>query len=241
MEKSWPCYEAMESYVMTKVWQWFHDGPFFLALRSGHLTHEDLQHFATQYGHYSRHFPRLLGAAIAAMPPDDRWWIPLADNLWDEAGRGMEGRSHQNLYARFLASTGADLALDQTPMESAVANAIERPLTFLRRATPLEAMAAIGLGSELFAGSVMGWILEGLRHHHYQEAGSLDLSFWEIHVAHDEPRHYALCKSVLEAHAAPEQWRHLVAVGLYVACWEARMYTGIGGTMPSGRLYSRKG
>ncbi|MCY0907742.1 MAG: iron-containing redox enzyme family protein, partial [Sulfobacillus thermotolerans] len=78
--------------------------PFFEALAAGQYTPIQLRHFAIQYGYYSRHFPRVLGAAISAMAPYPQWWMPLADNLWDEAGRGVPGKSHEELYRTFLLS-----------------------------------------------------------------------------------------------------------------------------------------
>ncbi len=54
----------------------------------------------------------MLGAAISAMAPAGVWWIPLADNLWDEAGRGIPGKSHEELYKTFLLSADPQLTLD---------------------------------------------------------------------------------------------------------------------------------
>lgn len=220
-------YSAVEPVILASVQTWFYDGPFFQTLRQGGLDRPGLIYFTVQYGHYSRQFPRVLGAAISAMAPDADWWIPLADNLWDEAGRGLPGKSHQALYQTFMNSVEPNLDPQRFPMGPAVTRAVDTFLTFFRQARPLEAMAAVGLGSELFAGTVMGWILDGLQHPRYQAPHPLDLGFWQVHVDRDEPRHYALCKTVLEPAARVADLPTLVDIGLDIARSEAEMYTGI--------------
>jgi len=207
----------------------FFNAPFFIALAQGDYDARQLRYFALQYGHYSRNFPRILGAAISAMEPLSEWWVPLADNLWDEAGRGSFNRSHQALYQTFLFSIDPCLGDDlhhvpDAPMGSAVAEAVDTFLSFFRQATPIEAMAAVGLGSEFFAGQVMGRIGEGLRHPHYNAIRPLNLSFWTIHAEHDEPRHYALCRQVLIHYARPADLQVLWTIGSSIARSEAKMY-----------------
>lgn len=204
--------------------------PFFQTLLEGRWDPAFLRYFASQYAHYSAHFPRVLGAAIAAMKPRDAWWIPLADNLWDEAGRGKPGASHAALYRTFWISVDAsakDWCEDpaQWPRISpAVEKAVAAFLEFFRSARPLEAMAAVGFGSEFFAGEVMGTIARGLKHPAYQSRGGIDTRFWDLHAERDEPRHYALCREVLLTHASEEDWPHLLAIGQHIAETEARMY-----------------
>jgi pyrroloquinoline-quinone synthase len=220
-------YGDVERTIAEAVDRWFRRGPFFRALGAGALERPALRYFAVQYGHYSRHFPRILGAAIAAAEGDAAWWVPLADNLWDEAGRGVPGHTHQDLYRTFLVSVDPAADLEREPMGPGVRRAVDRFLRFFRRATPLDAVAGVGLGSELFAGTVMAWIRDGLAHPHYQTPRPLDLRFWHVHVTVDEPRHYALLRGILAAHGTPEELARMAAVGLKLARWEAAMYTDI--------------
>lgn len=220
-------YDDIEPYIRRHVRKWFYQGPFLTALREGRLNRPQLRYFALQYGHYSRHFPRVLGAAISAMEAMEDWWIPLADNLWDEAGRGVPNRSHGALYQTFLSSVDPEAVLAATTWGRAVQKAVTYFVRFFQNASPIDAMAAVGLGSELFASDVMGWILEGLRHPRYQHPRRLDLKFWETHVLRDEPRHYALCRKALLPRIGPEHLPRLVAVGLDIARSEALMYTEI--------------
>ncbi|MDA8192575.1 MAG: iron-containing redox enzyme family protein [Thermaerobacter sp.] len=226
-------YGQVERIMEQFVEKTFLDQPFFRSLLAGEWSRPFLQYFAWQYAHYSANFPRVLGAAIAAMEPIDDWWIPLADNLWDEAGRGEPGRSHALIFRSFLVTVDPSARnLHPTPgrwpaMGEGVRGALHAFLEFFRNATPLEAMAAVGLGSELFAGRIMGVIGRGLRHPHYQTHGPLDTRFWDLHAMVDEPRHYQLCRNVLGQFASPQDLARMVEVGQAIAWSEAQMYQGI--------------
>ncbi|MBX5435871.1 MAG: iron-containing redox enzyme family protein [Alicyclobacillaceae bacterium] len=225
-------YEDVEQAVLRVVESAFFQAPFFTHLLQGRYNWRQIRHFAIQYSYYSRHFPRVLGASIAAMNPLESWWIPLADNLWDEAGRGVPGRSHEQLYRTFLLSVDPDVTLDADgipaePMSACVQTAVDTFLEFFRAATPLEAMAAVGLGSELFAGSVMGAIGRGFRRPEYNRERTIDVRFWEAHAQEHEPRHYQLCKNILAQYTQPESLCSMYRVGVYFARSEAAMYDGL--------------
>ncbi len=224
--------QNIENLMDQWVAEQFFGRPFFIRLAAGEWNTAQLRYFAMQYGHYSRQFPRVLGAAIAAMPPHVQWWLPLADNLWDEAGRGVPGKSHQALYQTFLASVVPDLmgngdAIDASLMSPAVREAIETFIRFFRQATPLQAMAAVGLGSEFFAGRVMGAIGQGLGRLAVQPLPPLNLTFWRIHAEYDEPRHYQLCQAILKDFTKPEELASMLQVGKSIAGSEAAMYDGL--------------
>lgn len=222
-------YSEVEQAMQQIVQDAFYPQPFFQSLLSGSWSRRFLEYFTVQYAHYSAHFPRVLGAAISAMEPNDSWWIPLADNLWDEAGRGRQGHSHSQLYRTFALSVMSpsefEHRLVQWPCSLAVSTAIDHFITFFHHATSLQAMAAVGLGSEFFAGDIMGLIGQGLRHPQYQRFGPLNPQFWELHADSDEPRHYHLCRNVLLTLASD---RHnlqcMFTSGQDIALSEANMY-----------------
>ncbi|GGJ12965.1 hypothetical protein GCM10010885_22840 [Alicyclobacillus cellulosilyticus] len=225
-------YEDVEQAMKSFVEEVFYQSPFFVWLLEGRYSSSQIRHFAVQYSYYSRHFPRVLGAAISAMAPMGSWWIPLADNLWDEAGRGKPGMSHEALYRTFLLSVDPEIELDPhgfppDPMSPAVDEAVRTFIEFFRHATPLEAMAAVGFGSEFFAGDVMGTIARGLRHPHYNRERTLNLLFWDVHAGEHEPHHYQLCKDVLIRYTRPEELRTMYEVGTAIARSEARMYQAL--------------
>ncbi len=224
--------ELVEQAMNQVVQRYFYDGQFFQTLRNGDYSMLQLRYFAIQYSYYSRHFPRVLGAAISAMEPRSTWWVPLADNLWDEAGRGIRGHSHEALYRTFLHSVDPTIELDPygiplVPMSCAVSEAISEFITFFHHAKPLEAMAAVGLGSEFFAGAVMGTISEGLRHATYHRAHSLDLTFWDVHAEEHEPRHYQLCKEILAQCEDAGSLHIMYETGKKIAISEAMMYANL--------------
>ncbi|WP_134159862.1 TenA family transcriptional regulator [Alicyclobacillus sacchari] len=238
MNRQFSTYEDVEQSMLALVDEHFFQGSFLQTLCSGNYNNVQLRYFALQYGYYSRHFPRVLGAAIAAMPPIDEWWVPVADNLWDEAGRGESGRAHEKLYLTFLKSVVPDAKLDRhgipdVPMSPAVETAIDTFIQFFREATPLQAMAAVGLGSELFAGAVMARIGEGVLHPHYQAEGAVNSLFWQVHADEHEPRHYELCKQILQRHTAPDELRLMYETGRYIALSEASMYEELHAEMMS--------
>lgn len=221
--------ESVERAMDQVVQDHFFDGAFLRTLRAGAYSMEQIRHFAVQYSHYSRHFPRVLGAAISAMAPIAAWWAPLADNLWDEAGRGVPGRSHEALYRTFLSSVDPKIALGddgfpQTPISPAIAKAVNFFIGFFRTASPLTAMAAVGLGSEWFAGDVMGAIGMGMKHPAYNRERILDTRFWEVHADEHEPRHYQLCRDILASYGSREELAIMYETGRRIALSEAAMY-----------------
>ena len=225
-------YEQVTQEMMNIVTEEFIAAKFFINLKDGAFTHRQLQYFATQYGYYSRNFPRILGAAISAMEPSSKWWAPIADNLWDEAGRGIANKTHEQLYRTFWLSVDPDILLDRNglpcePMSPAVTTAVRTFLQFFYQATPLEAMAAVGLGSELFAGDVMGFIGEALRHPAYNRERQVNTLFWDIHADEHEPRHYNLCRDILLEHRHPDDLRIMFTAARIIAVSEAQMYEGL--------------
>ncbi len=222
-------YESVEAMMFDLVQDIFFNDVFFQWLLSGNYSMRQIRYFALQYNYYSRHFPRVLGAAISAMAPQSSWWIPLADNLWDEAGRGEAGQSHEELYRTFLLSVDSKIPFDtmglpKEPMSHSVSTAITTFLQFFQSATPLQAMVAVGLGSEMFAGQVMGTIGRGLRHDRYNADHRLNTLFWDVHANEHEPRHYQLCKDILIQHQTAENLDMMYQVGASIAKSEAMMY-----------------
>jgi len=216
--------EAVQTHIV--------NGRFLTALLNGAFTKTQIREFALQYSYYSRNFPRVLGAAVAAVEPLDRWWVPLVDNIWDEGGRGNPKAYHSRMYRTFLESVAPDVAISDEhvpdyPVGAAARRAVDAFIDYLRNCTTLEAMAAVGLGSELFAGLVMGLIAEGLKHPNYNEERKVNVGFWVAHADVHEPRHYQLCKDVLLDFTSPEDLQTIYRAGLKIAMSEAAFYEGL--------------
>ncbi len=221
--------EAVERAMDQVVQEHFFTGRFLRTLRAGAYSMTQIRYFAIQYSYYSRHFPRVLGAAISAMEPIANWWVPLADNLWDEAGRGNADSSHEALYRTFLLSVDPEIPLDKDgfpnmAMSPAIAQAVNFFIEFFRTASPLTAMAAVGLGSEWFAGDVMGAVGEGMKHPAYNREHRIDTRFWDVHATLHEPRHYQLCRDILSAYGSREELAIMYETGRRIALSEAAMY-----------------
>ncbi|HEU4965308.1 MAG TPA: iron-containing redox enzyme family protein [Bacilli bacterium] len=228
-ERTFDTYEQVEKAIWDEVETHIVNGRFLKALLAGEFRDDQIRYFALQYAYYSRNFPRVLGAAIAAVEPLDRWWVPLVDNLWDEAGRGNPKGYHSRLYRSFLESVAPDVAISDehvpdAPVGAATQQAVSAFLDFLRSCSTLEAMAAVGLGSELFAGRVMGLIGAGLRHPQYNRTRKVNVAFWLLHADTHEPRHYELCKDVLTDFASRGNLQTIYRAGVYIALSEARFY-----------------
>jgi pyrroloquinoline-quinone synthase len=225
-------YEEVERAVMERVQERIIRGRFLTGLLNGEYSEEQIREFALIYSYYSRSFPRVLGAAVAAVEPIDKWWVPLVDNLWDEGGRGNPKAYHSKLYRTFLESAAPDVSISDEhipdyPVAPPAKRAVDTFIYFLQNATPLEAMAAIGLGSELFAGEVMGLIGKGLQHPNYNRTRKLNVAFWMVHADTHEPRHYQLCKDILETYTDPADLQRMYQAGVYIAMSEANFYDGI--------------
>lgn len=222
-------YADVEAALLELVEAKIVEGRFMRTLCSGAFTPAQIREFALQYSYYSRNFPRVLGAAVTAVEPLDRWWVPLVDNLWDEAGRGNPKGYHSKMYRTFLESVAPDVTINEEnvpdyPVGDATKRAVETFIKFLQGASTLEAMAAVGLGSELFAGKVMGLIGEGLRHPNYNREQRVNVGFWMAHADTHEPRHYQLCKDVLVDFSQSEELRTIYHAGARMALSEAQFY-----------------
>jgi pyrroloquinoline-quinone synthase len=232
LQREFRTYEEVEAAVWEAVETHIVNGRFLTTLGSGGYTLPQIREFALQYSYYSRNFPRVLGAAIAAVEPLDRWWVPLVDNLWDEAGRGNPKGYHSKMYRTFLETAAPDVAVSDEHVPDhaageATVRAVNSFLDFLKEATTLEAMAAVGLGSELFAGKVMGLIGEGLRHPNYNQVERLNVGFWMAHADTHEPRHYQLCRDVLLDFKSSEELQAIYRAGVTIALSEAAFYEGL--------------
>ncbi len=226
-------YEQVEDAIWNIVEEEIVQSDFMQTLRNGEWSESQVAEFAVQYSYYSRNFPRVLGAAISAVMPEDDWWVPLVDNLWDEAGRGKPRGYHSRLYHTFLTSAAPDVVTNDIfvpdrPVSPTSFEAVDTFISYLRNANPLEAMAAVGLGSELFAGKVMGLIGEGFTHANYnKDQRKINVTFWLAHADSHEPRHYELCKNVLARFTSEVDLQTIYRAGAYITRSEARFYNGL--------------
>lgn len=158
--------------------------PLLAAIGQGTLSAKAALHVFTQYGHYCEYFPRFLASAAAKVPHEE-WREPIVRNLWEEHGEGNPARSHRVLYRRFLDSLAA--RTDSTSCLRTPGPAVSRYLArldeFFRDASPLEAIGAIGPGTEDVTPAQYAAILAGLATQPW--AAGCDLEFFTVHVSAD--------------------------------------------------------
>lgn len=225
-------YEQVEEAILQVVKEEIENGEFMQTLVAGEWNMQQVREFALQYSYYSRNFPRVLAAAVTAVIAEDDWWIPLVDNIWDEAGRGNPQAFHSKLYHSYMVTAAPDVPTNDKyipdyPVAPPALDAVNNFINFLRNATPLEAMAAIGFGSEFFAGKIMGLIGKGMQHPNYNKESEINATFWTVHADIHEPRHYALCRNVMAQHTTPQELEAMYNAGAYITRCEARFYDGL--------------
>jgi pyrroloquinoline-quinone synthase len=95
-----------------------------------------------------RDFTRFI-SAIHANCPDQNGRQLLAENLWEEHGRGIEGRDHYSLARKLARSLGAsDADLDNVQPLPETTNYINHCFHVTRDGSFVESMTALGIGVE---------------------------------------------------------------------------------------------
>jgi pyrroloquinoline quinone (PQQ) biosynthesis protein C len=158
--------------------------PMFDALRAGTLTREAIKLWALQAMPVVEQFTRFISAIHANCPYRDAQQL-LAENLWEEHGRGRAPQDHFSLVKRLALSLGAteeEIRLS-TPLpetEAWIAHCLE----LTRNRSFVEGLTAIGVGIESYIPVYFGAMAEAL-----EKAFGLqpeDLQFLRVHVGEDD-------------------------------------------------------
>ena len=146
--------------------------------------------FGEQYYCFSRHFSRYLAGAVAICP-DEKGRAPLIKNLFEEYGgtseeqKGMDAElTHPAIFRKFLRSTGIDTsqgALDKINMLPETKLFVEKYLN-IHYMDYVEALGALGPGTEYIVPTMYTTIREGLRHAGLSED---DVLFFTAHIELD--------------------------------------------------------
>ncbi|MFN3244137.1 MAG: TenA family transcriptional regulator [Planctomycetota bacterium] len=175
-----------------------------------------LRTYAVEYSGYAAWFPRYLKAVISRLESEEHRHL-LAHNLEEEQGhlgedecdelrkvgidpRTVQGVPHPKLFRRFCDAMGiADRELQQP--RPAARRWRERFENFLRRATPAQAVGALGLGTEHIVRPVYEQLIEGilsmgkLRRHEFV--------FFELHCLVDDQHQQDLLEIARDLAQAP--------------------------------------
>lgn len=157
--------------------------PFLRKFSQGKVPPSGIKKFAEQYYLFSRWFSRYL-AALASNIPDEAPRAPIIKNLWEEYGMARMEDAHPNLFRRFVRSAGVDMSkLEETDALPATRVFIDEYLFLCREGNFLEALGAMGPGTESVVPYFYKPIFEGLK-----KSGRFskeDIFFFEAHIELD--------------------------------------------------------
>lgn len=176
--------------------------PLLDDLRSGRMTLAGLKEWCLQAMLVVRHFTRFL-SAIHANCPDREGQQLLAENLWEEHGRGDPSRDHLVLIERLAAAAGAtsdEIAAAQ-PLNETTAY-IDHCLRVTRKRSFVESMAAIGIGVEYQMPRFFGGLAAALRENYGFSTAQIE--YLQVHVSEDV-RHSARAAKLIDRFASTEE------------------------------------
>lgn len=178
--------------------------PMLDAVRNGSMSRAGVCRWTLQASLVVRDFTRFI-SAIHANCPDQNGRQLLAENLWEEHGRGVKGRDHYSLARRLARSLGAsDADLDDVQPLAETANYINHCFNVTRDGSFVEAMAALGIGVER---SIPGFFASMATHlcSNYGLATS-DVQYLLVHVNEDE-MHARRAEELISASATTTELR----------------------------------
>ncbi|HJQ68573.1 MAG TPA: iron-containing redox enzyme family protein [Blastocatellia bacterium] len=158
--------------------------PLLDAIRSGRMSRAGMKLWVAQAMMVVREFTRFISAMHANCPHADAQLL-LAENLWEEHGKGVAGRDHYSLIRRLARSLGAtDEELDRTRPLAETADYIAYCFKATRESSFIEGMAAIGIGIEYFSPRFFAALAKALTASY--GISSQDVEYLLVHVGEDE-------------------------------------------------------
>ncbi len=158
--------------------------PFFDAVRQGQVSRVGLKIWTLQALQVVREFTRFISAIHANCPHREAQQL-LAENLWEEHGRGKAERDHYALIKRLARSLGAtDEEIEQTEPLPETKNYIAHCFQVTRDKSFIDGMTAIGVGIESFIPVFFGVLAESLITHYGLSKTAVE--YLLVHVGEDE-------------------------------------------------------
>ena len=186
--------------------------PFLERISEAEMTLQRARIFGIHYYRYSKDFYRFMAVTISRIP-DEVTREPLLLNLFQGGGENNLDSSHPALFRKFLSALGVEKSEigtgDPLPEISVYMNCFWR---LCRDRHFLEALGAIGPGTEMVIPHIFKKIVAGLRK--LPELSDNDLIFFDAHIELDI-EHYAKAKAVILLHAAQEENQNLIKKGAY--------------------------
>lgn len=178
--------------------------PMFDAVRSGSMSRLGIRLWSLQASLVVREFTCFVSAIHSNCPNRDGQQL-LAENLWEEHGRGRPDRDHYVLVRKLARSLGAtDSDLDNVKPLPETARYIEHCFNVTRNATFVESMTALGIGVESFMPAFFGALAASLCSQH--QLSPDDVEYLSVHVNEDET-HSRRALELIEAYADTDDIR----------------------------------
>jgi pyrroloquinoline-quinone synthase len=158
--------------------------PMFDAIRSGQMSRAGVKFWVLQARFVVHQFTRFISALHSACP-DRAGQSLLAENLWEEHGRGNIERDHHTLIIKLAKSLGAnDQELAHTEPLPETSAYIDHCLKVTREGSFVEGLTAIGVGIEHFMPVFFGVLADGLLTNY--GLGKHDVEYLTVHIGEDE-------------------------------------------------------
>lgn len=201
------------------------------AISSGKVKPEYIWQAFGQYLHYCGSFPRFLGVIISrTTSPVARQ--PLIENLWEESGSGLGGKSHVLMLENFLASWARAAGIDplkRPEIRPAVRSFVDDILSYLQSASLPAAFGFLGPGTEEVTSEQYRLLLEGLRS--YGLVQETDLEFFTAHITADV-RHADTFWTALEQIAkTEEEWNEVYTGARHSLVRETKFWNELAGEL----------
>jgi pyrroloquinoline-quinone synthase len=183
----------------------------FDAIRSGQMSRAGLKAWALQASLVVRSFTQFISAIHANCPHREAQAL-LAENLWEEHGKGNPQRDHYALICRLAQAFGATVEEIATvaPL-AATTEYIHFCFRITREGSFIEGMSAIGIGIEYFIPHFFGAIAEAFRTHY--GLSKEDVEYLLIHVGEDED-HAERSLELIERYADTDELRDKAKLAL---------------------------
>jgi pyrroloquinoline-quinone synthase len=176
--------------------------PMFDAVRSGSMSRAGVRLWTLQASLVVRQFTRFISAIHANCPHRDAQQL-LAENLWEEHGKGVTSRDHYSLIRKLARSLGAtDRDIDDAQPLEETDEYIAHCLKVTRELSFVESMTAIAVGIEIFMPAFFGPLGENLCSKYGLTRDDVD--YLLVHVAEDEA-HSRRALALLESYADTQE------------------------------------
>lgn len=177
--------------------------PFFEAVRSGTLAHNDVAVFLGQWWHPLHYFPNFLSRSISVVPNLETK-TAICAILSEELGEGNPERAHERIYVETM--TAAGFSAHEVTGAPPLASTRELIQGYERASTaPISALGFM-YGTEVADLAMVSGIGAAVR----RVSGMKNLPWVDIHVL-QEPHHVDEASNALQPELSDEQYQSVVA------------------------------